>query len=681
LLADLPILDNRLTPALFERAAERAGLETQAVKRKLSDIPKLALPAVLTMKDGSTRVLVDIDRANKNLSIVNPSIDSRPKSITSKQLSADYLGYAFFVRPLSEANPRATAAGNLPKKHWFWSTALRFMSNYSHVGMAALIINALALASPLFIMSVYDRVVPNGALPSLVALGIGMVIAIVFDFVMRMVRSHIIDVTGKKLDVVLSSDIFEHVLAVKMAQRPVSVGILANQMRDFESVKEFFTSGTVVSITDLLFAILFIGVLFVVAGPLAWVPLLLLPVVIVAGIIIQFPLERAMRKLNAEAAARHGVLVESLAGIETVRAVGAEGRMQAAWEKSVAATARSGEDVHFWSSLALTFTSTAQQLNYLAMVVLGVFLILDGKLSVGALVASTMLSGRVLSPISGLAAVITRATQTFVSFKSLSRVMALERERPPGRNFVARTIAGGAVTFNNVSFKYPGGAVSALEKVSFNIGPGERVGIIGRIGSGKTTVGRLLAGFYEPDEGKVLIDQIDIRQYDPADLRNGVGLVLQDTDLFYGTLRDNIALGKPSATDADLLEAARLAGVESFVAGHPLGYDMPVAEGGRSLSGGQKQAIGLARTLIRKPKILFLDEPTAHFDVRSESEFLNRLKVLAAEDMTIFVSTHRLSLLAFVERILVFDQGKLVADGPRDRVLTALKEGAEKKQQ
>jgi ATP-binding cassette subfamily C protein LapB len=409
--------------------------------------------------------------------------------------------------------------------------------------------------------------------------------------------------------------------------------------------------------------------------------LLLLPVVIVAGIIIQFPLERAMRKLNAEAAARHGVLVESLAGIETVRAVGAEGRMQAAWEKSVAATARSGEDVHFWSSLALTFTSTAQQLNYLAMVVLGVFLILDGKLSVGALVASTMLSGRVLSPISGLAAVITRATQTFVSFKSLSRVMSLERERPPGRNFVARTIAGGAVTFNNVSFKYPGGAVSALEKVSFNIGPGERVGIIGRIGSGKTTVGRLLAGFYEPDEGKVLIDQIDIRQYDPADLRNGVGLVLQDTDLFYGTLRDNIALGKPSATDADLLEAARLAGVESFVAGHPLGYDMPVAEGGRSLSGGQKQAIGLARTLIRKPKILFLDEPTAHFDVRSESEFLNRLKVLAAEDMTIFVSTHRLSLLAFVERILVFDQGKLVADGPRDRVLAALKEGAEKKQQ
>jgi ATP-binding cassette subfamily C protein LapB len=354
--------------------------------------------------------------------------------------------------------------------------------------------------------------------------------------------------------------------------------------------------------------------------------------------------------------------------------------MQSAWERSVAATARSGEDVHFWASLALTFTSTAQQLNYLAMVVLGVFLILDGKLSVGALVASTMLSGRVLAPISGIAAVITKATQTFVSLKALNRVMGLERERPVGRNYLSRTIKGGGVTFDNVSFRYPNGALSALEKVSFKVAPGERIGIIGRIGSGKTTIGRLLTGFYDPEDGRILVDQIDDRQYDPADLRTGIGFVLQDTDLFYGTLRDNIALGKPSASDNDILEAARLAGVESFAANHPLGYDMPIAEGGRSLSGGQKQAIGLARTLIRKPKVLFLDEPTAHFDVRSESEFLNRLQTLAAAEMTIFISTHRLSLLSFVERILLFDQGKLVADGPRDRVLAMLKGMAEKKQ-
>ena len=311
----------------------------------------------------------------------------------------------------------------LPRAHWFWSVVRRFWSNYSHVATAALIVNMLALATPLFIMNVYDRVVPNGAIPSLIALSIGMGIAIVFDFVLRMVRSRIIDMTGKKLDVVLASNIFEHVLSIKMAQRPASVGILANQMREFDSVREFFTSGTVVSVTDLLFAIVFIAVLFMIGGPLAWIPLLMLPLMIIVGFCIQWPLERAMRKLQAESAARHGVLVESLAGIETVRATAAEARMQTAWERSVAATARSGEDVHLWSSLALTSASTAQQLNYLLMVIVGVFLILDGKITVGVLVASTMLSGRVLSPIAGIATVITRATQTFITLKAINRVM------------------------------------------------------------------------------------------------------------------------------------------------------------------------------------------------------------------------------------------------------------------
>jgi ATP-binding cassette subfamily C protein LapB len=256
--------------------------------------------------------------------------------------------------------------------------------------------------------------------------------------------------------------------------------------------------------------------------------------------------------------------------------------------------------------------------------------------------------------------------------------MQLERERPPGRTFVERKIAQGAVVFDNVSFSYPGTNESALEKVSFKIAPGERVAIIGRVGSGKTTVGRLLAGFYEPREGSVSIDGIDSRQYDPADLRTGIGFVMQDTDLFFGKLRDNITLGKPSATDEEVVNAARLAGVEQFIAGHPLGYDMPISEGGRSLSGGQKQAIGLARAMIRNPKIIFMDEPTAHFDVRSEAEFLERLKTLAKTDMTIIVSTHRPSLLALVNRILVFDRGKLVADGPREAIL-ATRQGTAKR--
>ncbi len=678
LLAGLPILDGRLPPPLFERAATKAGLEAKALRRRLSEIPALVLPAVLSMRDGSTRILLAIDLDTKIATVVDPSTNTAPQSRSLNELSDEYLGFAFFVRPTAAADARAVAAGDLPHAHWFWSVVRRFWSNYSHVATAALIVNMLALASPLFIMNVYDRVVPNGAIPSLVALSIGMCIAVVFDFVLRMVRSRIIDMTGKKLDVVLASNIFEHVLSIKMAQRPASVGILANQMREFDSVREFFTSGTVVSVTDLLFAIVFIAVLFMIGGALAWIPLLMLPIMIAVGFCIQWPLERAMRKLQAEAAARHGVLVELLAGIETVRATAAEARMQNAWERSVAATARSGEDVHRWSSLALTSASTAQQLNYLLMVIVGVFLIIDGKITVGVLVASTMLSGRVLSPIAGIATVITRAAQTFITLKAINRVMHLERERPPERTYVTRRIEKGSVTFDNVSFRYPGANENALDKVSFKVSGGERIGIIGRVGSGKTTVGRLLTNFYDPLDGKVCVDDVDTRQYDPADLRTGVGFVLQDTDLFYGKIRDNIAFGKPNATDEEILAAARLAGVENFIAGHPLGYDMPIAEGGRSLSGGQKQAIGLARALIRRPKILFLDEPTAHFDVRSEAEFLERLKALGEENLTIMISSHRLSLLAFVDRILLFERGKLVADGPRDKVIAMLRGGPTK---
>ncbi len=404
----------------------------------------------------------------------------------------------------------------------------------------------------------------------------------------------------------------------------------------------------------------------------------MLPIVIGTGFLLQRPLDRAMKRLQAESSARHGVLIESLSGIETVRATGAESRMQTAWERSVAATARSGEDVHFWSSLALTISSSAQQITSMLLVVIGVFLILDGKITMGALIAANMLSGRVLAPISSLASVITRATQTVSALRSIDRLMSLERERPPGRTYVSRKIEHGAISFDNVSFSYPGSKETALENISFKIAPGERVAIIGRVGSGKTTVGRLLTGFYDPVEGGISVDGIDARQYDPADLRAGIGFVMQDTDLFFGKLRDNITLGKPSATDEEVIEVARLSGVEQFIAGHPLGYDMPIAEGGRSLSGGQKQAIGLARAMIRKPKIMFMDEPTAHFDVRSETEFLDRLKGIAKSDMTIIVSTHRPSLLSLVSRILVFEKGKLVADGPREAILASLQASAKR---
>ncbi|VIO72259.1 Toxin RTX-I translocation ATP-binding protein [Bradyrhizobium ivorense] len=672
LLGGLPITDGRLSVSLYDRAARRAGLETEAIKRDISEIPALVLPAVLIMKNGTALILLGVDAAKKTIQVVDPTVmPGAPRIADIASIAADYTGYAFLVKVAPQADARAVAAGDLPNSHWFWSVVKGHWRSYGHIAIAAFLTNVLALATPLFTMSVYDRVIPNGAIPSLIALSIGMGLAIVFDFVFRMVRSRMIDVTGKTIDVVLAANIFEHVMAVKMAQRPTSVGIVANQLRDFDSVREFFTSGSVVSATDLLFAILFVGVLFIIAGPLAWIPLVMLPIVMLIGFLLQRPLDRAMRRLQAESAARHGVLVESLSGLETVRATGAEARMQTLWERSVAATARSSEDVHFWSSLSLTSASTAQQITSLLLVIVGIFLILDGKLSVGALVAANMLAGRVLAPIAGIASVITKGTQTISALKAIDRIMSLDRERSPHRSYVARRIEQGRIAFEDVSFAYPNAPGNALDKVTFKIEGGERVGIIGRVGSGKTTVGRLLLGFYEPQQGRILVDGVDSRQYDPSDLRAGIGFAMQDTDLFYGKLRDNIAIGKPEATDEEILLAARLSGVESFIAGHPMGYDMPISEGGRSLSGGQKQAIGLARVLIRKPRVLFLDEPTAHFDVRSEQEFLERLKGLG-DRMTIVISTHRLSLLNMVDRLLLFDNGRLIADGPRDKVLAVL---------
>lgn len=675
ILGGLPITDGRLTVSLYDRAARRAGLETEATRRDLADIPALVLPAVLIMRDGRALILLERGPTGDTVSYIDPAVDAGATvTDTVDALAASYTGYAFLVRPGADNDPRAVAAGDLPRTNWFWSVVKTQLPNYTHIALAAFLINTLALAAPLFTMSIYDRIVPNGAIPSLVALAIGMLLAIVFDFILRTVRSLIIDVTSKTVDVALAANIFEHVMAVKMAQRPMSVGVIANQLRDFDSVREFFTSGAVVSATDLLFAILFIVVLFIIAGPIAWIPLVMLPIMIAVGFLLQRPLDKAMKSLQAESAARHGVLVESLGGLETVRAVGAESRMQATWERSVAASARSGEKVHFWASLALTSASTAQQITSLLIMIVGVFLILNGELTMGALIAANMLAGRILSPIAGLASVITRASQTLTSLKAIDRIMSLERERVPGRRYVARPVQDGRIQFDKVSFSYPNAAGKALDAVSFKIEPGERVGIIGRVGSGKTTVGRLLLGFYEAEDGRVLIDGVDSRQYDPWDLRAGIGFAMQDTDLFLGRLRDNIALGKPNATDEEILSAAKLSGVESFIAGHPMGYDMPISEGGRSLSGGQKQAIGLARILIRKPRILFLDEPTAHFDVRSEAEFLERLRAIGEgkDRPTILISTHRLSLLNMVDRLLLFDNGRLLADGPRDKVLAML---------
>jgi len=673
-LAGLPVTDGTITPSLFPRAAANAGLVTEPDKRSLASIPNLVLPAVLFLRDGTAVILqhqsAEIGRAR----VLEPEGEAAPRmrDLAIAALEAAYSGYCFLVKP-AESGPRREETP-VERPHWFWSTLAQFASNYAHIALASLLINLLALAFPLFVMNVYDRVLPNGATASLAALSIGVFIALCFDFGLRAARSKMIDLTGKQVDMTLAARLFAHVIGMKMAFRPTSPGVTANQIREFESVREFFTSSTVISASDFLFAIVFIVVMFVIVGPLAWVPLLLVPVTIALGFGLQRPLDRAIATTQAESAARHGILVESLATMETIRALGAENRVQSWWERSVAATARASEAVHHWSSLTLNLTNFAQSLASLLIVVWGVMLVLDNRITTGALVAATMLSGRVFAPIANLAAVVMRGARTMHTLRAVDRLMALPVEREPGRSFVARKVSQGSVTFEQVSFRYPQGDVDALSQVSFTVVPGERIGIVGRIGSGKTTVGRLLAGFYEPSAGRVLVDGVDLRQYDPVDLRLGVGFGLQETLLFSGTLRDNIAFGRPGASDEEIIAASRLAGVEAFIGRAADGYDMRILEGGANLSGGQRQSVALARVLLRQPRILFLDEPTSALDLRSEAGFVERLSGLP-RDVTVILSTHRVSLLRMVDRLIVFDAGRVVADGPRAQVLAQLQGG------
>ncbi|MCZ8185902.1 MAG: type I secretion system permease/ATPase [Beijerinckiaceae bacterium] len=670
-LSGLPLEGAPLSITLFARAARRAGLETEPVQRPFRDISPLVLPCLVFL--GSEPVILKrIDPAGRRCELVRFPGDAAGEAASRPydEVEAGYAGLAFLIRPVDVADP--AAANDRRSYRWFLDVVRRFQANYWHIALATLIINILALAFPLFTMAVYDRVLPNHAVSSLVALLVGVLLAIAFDFILRFARSHMIDLTGKQADGVLAAQIFEHLLSIRMRVRPARVGVLANQIRDFDSVREFFTSATLIAVTDLLFAFLFIGILFLIAGPLAWIPLILLPVVMAIGILIQRPLDRAMKTFQGEASAKHGLLIESLNGLETIKVMGAQSSLQTAWERSVAQSARASEQVHHWSSLALTLSNLAQQMTSLGIMVGGAFLVMNNALSVGALVAANMLAGRVLSPLANLAGMISRANQTLIALQGIDALMKLETDTTPGEVRTARRIKRGAIEFDRVTFAYPGSPKPALDEVSFRIRPGERVGIVGKIGSGKTTVGRLLVNLYTPDSGRVLLDGADQRQFDPIELRRDIGFVLQDSELFMGTMRRNIALGRPDATDEDIIAAARLAGIDSFVAQHPEGYDMRIAEGGRSLSGGQRQSVALARVLLRRPRILFLDEPTSALDVTSEAEFCARLDAALGRDTTFIVCTHRVSLLSFIERLLVFENGRLIADGPRDTVLAGL---------
>jgi len=673
LRAGLPLVDNRLTPELFVRAAERAGLAARVVKRPLKGISNLVLPAVLLLKNQHACVLARLNE-NGSAEILLPEAGFGASTISLDELEKRYLGYALLARPVFRFDERAGAGAaedTQPGKHWFRDTLLRFWPIWGQVAVAAVLINLFTLVTPLFAMNVYDRVVPNLVFETLWVLAIGAGLVLIFDFLVRLLRGYFIDFAGKSADVLLASRIFEQIMGMKYAHRPPSAGAFANELREFETLRDFFTSATLATLIDLPFVFLSIAAIAMIAGPLAWIPLAAVPIVLAVGLLLQLPLNAIVRRSFREAAQRHAILIETLNGLETIKSLGAEGRMQRRWEQFVAMSSKSGLAARLFASIAVNFSVLAQGLVYAIMIVCGVYQIADGHMTTGALVAASILSGRAMAPLSQVAGLLTRYSQSMAALKALDRLMQAPRERPRGTQLLHRPTLTGSIEFNDVSFEYPNGGGKALNGVSFRVAPGEKVAIVGRVGSGKSTASKLILGLYHPTSGAVLIDGTDSRQIDPADLRRHIGVVPQDVFLFNGSIKENIVLGAPDADDAAVLHASRLVGLDDYVQRLTQGYDLNVGERGERLSGGQRQLIALARAFVRDPSIVVLDEPTSAMDQGSEERVKRRLAI-ALKDKTLVLITHRPSLLSLVDRLIVFDSGRIIADGPRDQVMRAL---------
>ncbi|MBP0592610.1 type I secretion system permease/ATPase [Paraburkholderia sp. LEh10] len=670
LIAGLPLNGQHLTPDLFVRAAARVGISARLAKRSLESISDLVLPAVLLLDNRQACVLVR-RTADGSLRVILPETGTGEQEISAEVLQQRYAGHVLFARPAHRFDERSDESAVPRVRHWFWGVVATAWPIYGEVMLASLLVNMFALAMPLFTMNVYDRVVPNHTFESLWALAAGIILVIVFDLLMRTLRGYFIDIAGKKIDVILSANMFEKVLGIQMSARPPSVGGFASGIQEFEAVREFLTSATAVAVIDVPFSVVFLLAMFWVGGALAWLPVVALPLVVGVGIAVQGPLARAVESTQRHAAQRQSLLIETLVGLEAIKITGAEGPMQTRWEQSIGELARLGLRSRFLSGCAVNFASFAQQIAYLAVVFCGVYMIADGKLTTGGLIACTTFAGRALSPMGQVATLLTRYHQSRSALASIGQLMNLPGERPADKRFVHRPTLRGDIEFRNVSFAYPRQSGAALDGVSFRIAAGERVAIIGRVGSGKTTIEKLILGLYPPTSGNVLIDGVELRQWDPAALRRGIGHVPQDVMLFSGSVKDNIMLGAPGADDAAVLRAAQIAGVTDFVNRLPNGFDLPVGERGEALSGGQRQAIAIARAELLAPPVLVLDEPSSAMDNRSEEMFKARLAA-ELESRTLIVITHRASLLSLVNRVIVMDQGRVVADGPKDQVLAAL---------
>ena len=674
LIAGLPVDKGGLTPSTFSRAAAKAGFATKIQKMPFEDLGQELLPAILLLNKNKACVLLSINKEKATASVLFSETGQGMINMPISKLKTIFTGYVIFSRPRFRLDQRTPEITEVAGRHWFWSAFLEQKSLYKDVMVAAFLINLFALAVPFFSMNVYDRVIPTHAEETLWMLVIGVILITGFDYVLKLVRSHFVDLAGSRIDVKLSGFIMQKVMGMRLEDKPASVGSFAQTLRSFEAIRDFVSSASVTALIDLPFAILFIIVIAWIAWPLIIFPLIAVVFVLLYTFKIQKEVHALTEQSQRTAALRNSVLIESLSALETLKTLGAENYIQTKWEMIAAQLAKVTSSTRLKSHSATGVVGAMSAVCVAVNVLVGVYLIHFKMLTMGGLIASGMLIGRIIAPLGQVVSLMMQYENAKLSLKTIEEQMKKPTERSQDISYVHREHIRGDIELRQVKFSYPNQENKALDGVSINVKQGEHVAIIGRTGSGKTTLMRLILGLYQPSEGAIRLDGIDLRQIDPADVRSHMGSVEQHTTLFFGSLRENITIAAPHVEDSQIIEAAEIGMLTDMVNQHPRGFDMTIGERGESLSGGQRQGVAIARAVLMSPSILLFDEPTSAMDFTTETLFIKKMKSYT-EGKTLIVTTHRMSLLDLVDRLIVMDQGKIVADGPKAEVLKAISAG------
>ena len=674
LRAGLPLENNRLSVGLTARAAGRAGLSSRVLSRSLKQMSTLELPCILLLDPDKACVLTDINYESQMLTVVKPESGMGKESLAIADLEKSYSGYAIFVHPSFDRIKDTSSLERPKKRSWFWGKMLSSWRIYRDVLVASFLINVMGLATPFFILNVYDRVIPNSAFETLWVLAIGIAIVYFFSLLMQSLRGYFVDLAGQKASLNMSAELMEKTLGMKMSSRPESVGSYSNKIQQFDSIRDFITSFSITALIDMPFVVLALLVIWYLAGPIVFIHIIAICFLLLYSIVIHRPLKTAIENTYQATSKKNAILVEGLNGLENLKMLGAENKVQKDWEDSISLITRWGSRSRFLSTSVNHIASFVQNGTVVAVVIAGVYAISEGFLTQGGLIAIVILTRQAIAPMTQFVGLLARYHRARTAYQTLKKIMMVPVERPSESTFLHRATLRGEIEFKNVSFKYPDQNAYALKDVSFSLKAGEHVGLIGSIGSGKSTLGKLLIGLYDPEEGMVTVDGTDTRQIDPNDLRYFIGCVPQDITLFRGSVRENIIMGHPDVDDEAILRAAQLSGVSEIVRKHSAGFDMPVGEQGRSLSGGQRQTVALARAVLHDPPILILDEPSSSMDARTERRLCNNLKSIL-EGKTLLLVTHRASLLTLVDRVIVLDNGSIRADGPKDNILEAIQRG------